>query len=119
MAARIASAIPARVLKELTPSEAEFQRRVIALARQLGYLVFHAHSSRHSESGFPDLAMLRERDGRWVLAELKVGAGRLRPMQLRWLSAARLNANLEWYIWRYVWPGDVLEDIARILSRDP
>jgi hypothetical protein len=110
--------VPRVILRELTPTEAEFQRRVIALARQLGYLVFHAHSSRHSEAGFADLAMLRERDGRLVLAELKVGTARLRPMQLRWLEAARKNPALEYYVWRYAFPGSVMDDIAAILARD-
>jgi hypothetical protein len=120
--ARAVAALPRVILRELTPSEAEFQRRVIALARSLGWLVFHAHSSRHSESGWPDLAMLRERDGRLVLAELKVDTGSrrssLRPMQLRWLEAARQNPALEWYVWRYTWPGEVMDTITTILTRD-
>jgi hypothetical protein len=110
--------LPRVLLRELTPTEAEFERRVIALARDMGWLVFHAHSSRHSESGWPDLALLRERDGRLVLAELKVGDGRLRPMQLRWLAAAARNPALEWYVWRYTWPGEIMDTIATILARD-
>lgn len=114
----IGSRLPRSVIRELTPSEAQFERWVISLARSLGYLAFHAHMSRHSEAGFPDLALLRERDGRLVLAELKVGDGVVRPMQQRWLDAAARNPRLEWYLWRYVWPGDVMQEIAEVLARD-
>lgn len=113
-----AARLPRVVLRELTPSEAEFERRVMALARSLGYLAFHPHSARHSEAGFPDVSLLRERDGRLVHAELKVGAGTVRPMQRRWLAAAARNPALEWYLWRWVFPGAVMDEIAAILSRD-
>jgi len=113
------TALPTVILREVTPSEAEFERRVLALARSLGYLAFHPHSSKHSESGFPDLTLLRESDGRLVLAELKVWPRlTLRPMQQRWLTAATKNPQLEYYVWRWVWPGDIEQQIATILARD-
>jgi hypothetical protein len=116
--ARAAGALPRVVLRELTPSEAEFQRRVIAVARSLGYIAYHPHSSRHSERGWPDCALLRERDGRLVLAELKVGDRALSPGQVRWLAAARRNPLLEVYVWRWEWPGDIEQEIGEVLARD-
>jgi hypothetical protein len=114
----VMTALPRRVLAELTPSEAEFERRVIKLARDLGYIAYHPHSSKHSEAGFPDLCLLRERDGRLVFAELKVWPRlQLRPAQERWHAAARRNPRLEAYVWRYVWPGDVMQEIAEVLAR--
>jgi hypothetical protein len=111
------STLPRVVLRELTPSEAAFQARVVTLARSLGYLCFHAHDSRHGEAGYPDLSLLRERDGRRLWAELKVGTRPLRPAQARFVAAARRNPLNEIYVWRWVWPGDVLEEIAAVLAR--
>jgi hypothetical protein len=111
--------LPRTVLRELTPSEAEFERRVIGLARALGWIAYHPHSARHSEAGFPDLACLRIRDGRFLLAELKVWPRlALRPAQARWHAAAARNPTLECYVWRWVFPGGVEQEIADILAAD-
>lgn len=118
MAAVPSPALPRRVLLELTPSEAAFQARVIALARSLGYLAYHTHFSKHSEKGFPDLALCRIRDGRLILAELKVWPRlALRPEQEVWLEALGRNPHLEVYVWRWEWPGDVMREIAEVLGR--
>ena len=64
-------------------SEREFMAQVIQLARLRNWLVFHAHDSRRSAKGFPDLILVR---GPWLFAiELKVGRGKLTPEQERWL----------------------------------
>ena len=53
-------------------TEKQFMQQVIELARVLGFKVYHTHDSRRSQSGWPDLAMVKT--GRLVLAELKSGA---------------------------------------------
>lgn len=88
-----------RSLREVT--ERDFQRRVIDMARSLGWgvtlsarramleeaanygveappldgLVFHPHFSMGSEPGWPDLTLVRRRDCRLVFAELKAERG--------------------------------------------
>jgi hypothetical protein len=80
-------------------SEKAFLVQVTALAKLLGWLLYHTHDSRRSEPGFPDLVLLRERV---VWAELKTDAGRLTPAQAAWVEALR-RAGQEVYLWR---PGD-------------
>lgn len=114
----MATSLPRRVLAELTPSEAVFQARVVALAVSLGYLAYHTYSSRRSHPGFPDLALCRVRDGRLILAELKVWPRlSLRPEQAVWLAALGKNAGIEAYVWRWVWPGDIEQEIGEVLGR--
>ena len=79
-------------------SEKDLQRHVVALARVLGYLVFHPWDSRRSEWGFPDLTLARR--GVVLFAELKSATGRLTPAQEAW--AAELP---NWHLWR---PDDLL-----------
>lgn len=69
--------------------EEEFQTQVIQLARLRGWRVYHTHDSRHSAAGFPDLVLVRERDGRLLFAELKSNTGRLTLDQRSWLAALR------------------------------
>lgn len=82
----------------VTP-EAAFQVRVLELAERLGYeLSYHTHDSRRSEAGFPDLTLLRPRDHRLVLLELKAGRKQATEAQLRWLvqldQVTRVDAAL-------------------------
>lgn len=80
-------------------SESQFQAAVIALAKRLGWLCYHTHDSRRSESGFPDLVLVRPRDGRLLCAELKVGKNRPTGPQRLWLDA--LNAaGVTAVVWR-------------------
>ena len=118
-------------------SEAKFQEAVVRLARDLGWgqsaqawsrqseelahyapgtpnplagLVFHPRFSVGSEPGWPDLTLLRRRDGRVLFRELKAEAGRLSGRQaavLDLLTACGLDAGL----WR---PSD-MERIGREL----
>jgi hypothetical protein len=86
--------------KSLPPqTEKEFMGQVVALARLRGWLVYHTHDSRRSPAGFPDLVLVRPRDGRLVFAELKTDRGCLRPAQVLWLEALRQTAA-EVYVWR-------------------
>lgn len=65
-------------------SEAQFQAKVVALARANAWAAYHTHDSRRSEAGFPDLVMLRR--GRLVVAELKVGSNKTTADQDKWLA---------------------------------
>lgn len=111
-----ASPLPARVLRELTPSEADFQARVIKLAKLYSWRVYHTFNSRHSEKGMPDLILLRR--PRLIFAELKVWPRLdLRPEQAAWLADLAGVPGVEAYAWRWVFPGDVMGEIAEVLSR--
>ena len=82
-------------------SEADFQARVIALARKLGWFAFHPHDSRRSEAGWPDLALCRP--PRLILAELKSADGKLSGPQKKWFGLLSRCDGVEAYCW---WPRD-------------
>lgn len=117
-------------------TEAQFQASVVRLARDLGWgmhystwlrardeaaafdldpeplagLVFHPRFSVGSEPGWPDLALVRRKDCRFILAELKSEHGRVSPRQAAVIEL--LGAvGLEVYVWR---PAD-LDTIAEVL----
>jgi hypothetical protein len=66
-------------------SEEEFQSRVIALAKEKGWRVYHTRDSRRSEKGFPDLILLRGEVE--IVAELKVPPNKPTSEQREWLAA--------------------------------
>lgn len=85
-----------RAMNAAPASEKSFMAEVIALAKGCGWRVYHTHDSRRSESGFPDLCMVRDR---CIVAELKAGSNRATAAQLDWLDwfrAAKVPAYL-WY----------------------
>ena len=80
-------------------SEAEFQSEIIGLARALGWVHYHAHDSRRSPSGFPDLVLVHPRRGEIIYRELKTMKGRVSDAQRHWLEilkAAKQDAD----VWR-------------------
>ena len=87
---------------------------VIPLAKLLGYLVYFTWKSYHSPAGFPDLCLVRPRDGRLIFSELKTDTGKVSPAQQIWLDALS-NTDAEVYCWR---PAD-LPNIQKILERKP
>lgn len=64
-------------------TEAAFQVRIVRLATDHGWRVYHTHDSRRSEPGFPDLVLVRP--PRVLFVELKVGRRQLTPDQQRWM----------------------------------
>jgi len=84
-------------------TEKEFMAHVIRLAQMYGWMSFHAHDSRHSAPGFPDLVLLKptteKHSGRLVFIELKTERGKLTPEQASWLNALKM-AGQEVYVWR-------------------
>lgn len=94
----------------LATTERQLQTVVVAYAATMGWKVYHTYDSRHSDPGFPDLAMLRAT--RQVVAELKRQRGRVPAEQWEWLDAFAL-AGAETYVWR---PSDWRDgSIERIL----
>ena len=77
-------------------SEDEFQRRVLQLAKALGWEHYHTHDSRRSNPGFPDLVLWRDR---LLFRELKTNTGKATPAQLETLFALQ-GAGADARVWR-------------------
>lgn len=82
------------------PTEAEFTRMFLDLARLRGWMSAHFRPGMDRRgrwrtavqgdgAGFPDALLVRPRDGKMLVAELKVGRNRTTPEQDRWLAAFR------------------------------
>lgn len=65
-------------------TEKSFQNTVVQYAKLMGWLVYHTYDSRRSESGFPDLVLVR--DGEIIFAELKTNKGKVSESQVKWLD---------------------------------
>lgn len=65
-------------------TEKQLLEAVRELAKHTGWLVYHTHDSRRSEPGFPDLVLCHRRHPWLMIAELKVGTGRLTDAQRQW-----------------------------------
>jgi hypothetical protein len=84
-------------------TEAEFTMQVIRLAQLYGWTVCHFRPAKtakgyrtalQGDAGFPDIVAAR--NGRKIVAELKVGTRRATPEQMQWLAAWGADAFL-WY----------------------
>jgi hypothetical protein len=96
-------------------SEADFQARVVTLARMSGWQVFAIPDSRRATmAGYPDLTMFRAMDRRIIFAELKREKGRLSLAQdevLGQLKEIARNGGCEVYVWRPSdWP-DIVKSL--------
>lgn len=79
--------------------ENALQDQIEALAFDLGWLTYHTHDSRRSDPGWPDLAMVHPKRGRFIVRELKTMRGRVSADQRKWLdglTAAGIDAG----VWR-------------------
>jgi hypothetical protein len=92
-----------------TLTEKQWLTQVVELARLLGWATYHPWLSIHSASGWPDLALVRER---LILAELKAEKGKVSIEQRLWLDRLTV-AGVENYIWK---PSN-FEEIVTILTR--
>lgn len=94
----------------LVISEAEFLQQVIQAAKLFRWRVYHPWLSKHSQRGWPDLALLRP--PRLILAELKAEGGRPTPDQVKWLEELAQVPGIEVGLWR---PSDfdAIVDILR------
>jgi hypothetical protein len=83
---------------------------VTALAKLLGWKVFHQWLSIRSESGWPDLTLVRP--PRLVFAELKTERGKLTLAQDQTLDLL-VACGAEVYVWRpYEW-----DEVVQTLKR--
>lgn len=88
-------------------SEADFQDAVMQMAALFRWRCYHPRFSMQSASGWPDLALVRVRDGvgRLVLAELKSEHGTPTDAQQLWLSDLSKVPGVECYLWKPAnWP---------------
>ena len=90
-------------------TEKAWMAQIVQLAKLMGFSVYHPFLSIHSERGFPDLTLVRER---LILVELKTEKGKLTLDQERWIEMLR-KANVEIYVWR---PSD-FDEVVRVLGR--
>jgi hypothetical protein len=103
---------------KLTPnliSEREFKNSIVALARDLGWLVHHDLPSQRAngswatatqgDSGFPDLVLVHPGNmvtglkPMVVFAELKTQRGKTTASQEQWLTALRACGQMA-FVWR-------------------
>ncbi len=93
-------------------SERQFTGAVVDLAKMNGWLVHHDRMRQNVQgtAGFPDLVMVR--NGRAILAELKMPKGKLTPEQALWLVEVRRVEGLWCELW---YPGD-WDSIVEVLS---
>lgn len=85
-------------------SEADLQKNVLTLAKQLHYLCYHTYDSRKSgpDKGFPDLVLASTHEHsppRVLMIELKTERGTVSTAQWEWL-AALMGGSVECYILR-------------------
>lgn len=83
--------------------------QIVQLAKTLGWKCYHPFLSIHSERGFPDLTLVRERV---VFVELKTEKGKLSPHQVNWVDSLRM-AGAEVRVWR---PSN-WDEAVKILSK--
>ena len=77
--------------------ERDWQNTVRDLATTLGYRkAYHTYDSRRSDTGFPDLVLVRDRI---IFLELKREQGKVSATQASWLAALH-HAGAEVYVAR-------------------
>lgn len=90
-------------------TEKQWQRQLTDLARVLGWRTYHTFLSRWSDSGFPDLVLVRDRV---IFIECKRSNGQPTAAQAEWLEALA-EAGAETYLWT---PAD-FDEAQRVLQR--
>lgn len=98
-----------RITAQMQGNERAFLDQVLQAATMFGWLAYHPWLSKHSQRGWPDLALLR--GSRLVLAELKSETGQPTIEQAVWLEGLAAVLGIEVYLWR---PSD-LETIVQTL----
>ena len=90
-------------------TEKQFQAKVLKIAKQTGWTVYHTYDSRRSQPGFPDLVLVRDRV---LYRELKTNTGKQSEAQKIW-ERSLLKANADFKVWR---PKDI-DAIVKELTR--
>ena len=106
------------------PSEAEFQKAVITLAKLHRWKVMHTQPAQirpgrwitptTGDQGFPDLVMVSTCGRGTIFVELKGPKGVVSNLQWDWINALE-DSGQEVHVWR---PKD-LEKISERLARKP
>lgn len=107
-------------------SENAFLTQVTELAELMGWRWAHfrpartAHGWRTPASGplgkgWPDLVLVRDRDGRMIFAELKAEAGRIADEQSAVLDYLRRVSRLHGWLGVYVWRPSDFDSIVDVL----
>lgn len=103
-------------------TEAQFQRAIVDLARDCGWLVQHAQPTRSKNgkwltsgaAGFPDLVLLRPPE--LLFLELKSASGDATAKQKQWISRLQRVPGVDAYIVR---PADCGRIFARLMRPPP
>jgi len=78
-------------------TEKQFEAQVKEVAKLFRWKYYHPFLSKWSESGYPDITLVR--GNRLIIVELKSEKGKLTKAQAQWLWALR-KTPAEIYIWR-------------------
>jgi hypothetical protein len=93
------SGMPIRRHKPPAITEKVWLAQVRGLARALGWRVYHAWLSIHSEPGFPDLTLIKP--PRLIFAELKTEGGKVSDKQQEWIDLLEsIGGTVEVFVWR-------------------
>jgi hypothetical protein len=107
LAAR-AGVIPPLLDSSRQLSEAVFQAAVIELAKQHGWLCWHAYSAKKSAAGYPDLTLAKA-GYPLICAELKTDTGQLTRAQQAWLAAIEGSTGVVSAVWRPAQWSEIVE----------
>jgi hypothetical protein len=80
-------------------TEKDWMRTVLEGFTVNGWWTYHAHDSRRSQPGFPDVVAVHAPTKRVVFVELKTERGRLTADQYDWRDEL-IGAGQEWFLWR-------------------
>jgi hypothetical protein len=64
--------------------DADFQAKILKLAKATGWLCYHTYDSRRSKPGFPDLVLVR--GASMLFLEVKSEDGKAKPEQEAWIA---------------------------------
>lgn len=94
-------------------SEADFQSRVVDLARYLGWEgIYHTRDSRRSTLGYPDLCLCRP--PKVLFIEVKASGGNLSAEQYEWQEWLMACPGVEtWVLWPQDWESGLVLKVLR------
>lgn len=80
------------------PCEKHFTAQVVELARLYSWRVYHTWNSIHSQSGWPDLVLIRGTE--MLCIELKRNGRKPTPAQEDWLNALQHVETVNAFCWK-------------------
>lgn len=92
-------------------TEKQFMQHIIELAQINGWKVAHFRAGltqsgkwrtqvQADGAGFPDLVIVREKDGKLCFIECKSDIGKLTPLQKEWIDTLKKNRGIAVFEWR-------------------